>query len=276
MRQVAARAARCRPTQKTQPPSVAVCISGLLRSFNSTASNILTTMVLPVRDQADVFMALDPRIDEYVRHRATLVASESQIEEWAAPFAPLALRVRRRASQNEGLADCLGMIQGEESARCRRYTWVVRLRPDVAYRRRLPAIEEWLRAGVRQARMRRPSWVLSDWMVVLNATRGTIAVKDVWAVMSRSAASVYMADWGTSRCGCSTGHIGLNECRLGCRLFRGRVEVGATIKGLHLRQIVRTWASGRVQPNCSRCRPLRWNETHWAPPWQRSLTQSRF
>ena len=137
----------CRPArghaEKKAPAAVAICISGLLRSFNSTAGNILTTMVRPIRDVADVFMALDPRLDEYHNHPTTMNATGVQIREWTAPFNPLVLQVQRRAGQNEGLKDCLRMIEAEELARCRSYDWVVRLRPDVAYTCRLPTIEEW-------------------------------------------------------------------------------------------------------------------------------------
>lgn len=261
----------CRPArghaEKKAPPAVAICISGLLRSFNSTAGNILTTMVRPIRDVADVFMALDPRLDEYHNHPTTMNATEVQISEWTAPFNPLVLQVQRRAGQNEGLKDCLRMIEAEELARCRSYDWVVRLRPDVAYTCRLPTIEEWLPfrrapAHAPKAHRPRPPWVLSDWIFVENYTTRSVAVKDVWAVMDRSAASVYMRDW-PRKCGCNGEH-GINEEDLGCTLSQGRVEVGAALTpGVPLRRIVRTWESGRVEPNCSACRTLRWNETRW-------------
>ena len=122
------------------------------------------------------------------------------------------------------------MIEAEELARCRSYDWVVRLRPDVAYTCRLPTIEEWppfRRASARapKAHRPRPPWVLSDWIFVENYTTRSVAVKDVWAVMDRSAASVYMRDW-PRKCGCNGEH-GINEEDLGCTLSQGRVEVGA-------------------------------------------------
>ena len=164
--------------------SVAITVTGLLRTFERTRASILESMVLPIRGDADVFVMVDTQ-------RQT---SREQLEEWSRPLAPLELATHTSAGQNDGLHRCMALVLQHEGARRRPYSWLLRLRPDVAYTEtRLPPRRDWpsFPTGARVLYTRRVIDI--QHLLPAGATALPPCVDDQWALMTRSAGLAYYA-----------------------------------------------------------------------------------
>ncbi|KAJ1447298.1 hypothetical protein M885DRAFT_543295 [Pelagophyceae sp. CCMP2097] len=223
---------------------VAVCISGLARSFGAADSdvqlNIWASMVLPIRREADVFFAVDASqqgskyVDDggaWARARRTADGARRLFRPEAATFAP-------SASLAESLARCMAHVAARERARGRKYVWVVRLRPDATYGGCLPPYADWprLAAGARVAWGTYLGRDCSRGYPRQAAQRG-VCVDDNFAVMSRGAADAYFGTWPGGKVAskdCHTAKSGCAECRLGCALRRAGIRVGSLNVNLQL------------------------------------------
>ena len=235
----------------TEPAAVAACITGHVRTINVTAHNIFETMIAPIRDHVDVFAAVSPVLGDLlppknVTHpkfqsesgppKVGKTATRLDIERWFRILSPIHVEVATTAGQNSGLHSCLLLVQRHERQRRSRYRYLLRLRPDVAYRTRLPEWASW-RHSLRLPVAEGPRLVLTE--ILHKFPR--FCVKDVWALMTREAAPVYFAsEWPP----CSPGgakqpkKVGYPECRLGCALHRANVTAWTVpLKRL----IVRPW-----------------------------------
>ena len=246
----------------TKPP-VAACITGHVRTLNVTAHNIFETMIAPIRDHVDVFVAVSPLLDDLMppknvshpkfpsesgphKKGETPRATSLDITRWFSIFSPIHLEIAGSAGQNSGLHSCLLLVQRHERQRCSLYRYLLRLRPDVAYQTRLPEWASW-RHSLRLPVAEGPRFVLSE---VLGGFP-EICVKDVWALMTREAASAYLArDWLP----CSgdrakqSKRMYYPECRLGCTLRRKNVTTWTVpLK----RVIVRAWHGATHLPNAT-------------------------
>ena len=237
----------------TEPAAVAACITGHVRTIKVTARNIFETMIAPIRDHVDVFAAVSPLLDDLLPPKNVThpkfqsergpnkvgqapTATSLDIERWFRIFSPIHVEVARTAGQNSGLHSCLLLVRRHERQRRSRYRYLLRLRPDVAYRTRLPEWASW-RHSLRLPVAEGPRLVLTEKLKNFPA----FCVKDVWALMTREAAPVYFAsEWPP----CSPGgakqpkKVGYPECRLGCALHCANVTAWTVpLKRL----IVRPW-----------------------------------
>ena len=274
----------------TEPP-VAACITGHVRTIKVTARNIFETMIAPIRDHVDVFAAVSPLLDDLlppknVTHPKSLsekgprkvgktpTATSLDIERWFRIFSPIHVEVARTAGQNSGLHSCLLLVRRHERQRRSRYRYLLRLRPDVAYRTRLPEWASW-RHSLRLPVAEGPRLVLTE---ILHKFP-QFCVKDVWALMTREAAPVYFAsEWPP----CSPGGVkqpnklGYPECRLGCALHGANVTVW---KVPLERLIVRPWHGTSQLPFTTRTLERRASGgrgVESAPTKARELTGSHF
>ena len=239
------------PEQYAAP--VSACITGHVRTINVTARNIFETMIAPIRDHVDVFAAVSPLLDDLLPPKNVThpkfqsergpnkvgqapTATSLDIERWFRIFSPIHVKVARTAGQNSGLHSCLMLVQRHERQRRSRYRYLLRLRPDVAYRTRLPEWASW-RHSLRLPVAEGPRFVLTE---VLKQY-APYCVKDVWALMSREAATTYLApEWLPCRpYGASQPKYNyFPECRLGCALRRANVTAWTVPLA---RLIVRPW-----------------------------------
>ena len=238
----------------TEPP-VAACITGHVRTIKVTARNIFETMIAPIRDHVDVFAAVSPLLDDLlppknVTHPKSLsekgprkvgktpTATSLDIERWFRIFSPIHVEVARTAGQNSGLHSCLLLVRRHERQRRSRYRYLLRLRPDVAYRRRLPEWASW-RHSLRLPVAEGPGFVLTE---RLAHGYPPYCVKDVWALMTREAATTYLAPkWLPCRPlygARQPKETKYPECRLGCALRRANVTAWTVRLG---RLLVRPW-----------------------------------
>ena len=250
----------------TEPAAVAACITGHVRTINVTAHNIFETMIAPIRDHVDVFAAVSPVLGDLlppknVTHpkfqsesgppKVGKTATRLDIERWFRILSPIHIEVATTAGQNSGLHSCLLLVQRHERQRRSRYRYLLRLRPDVAYRTRLPEWASW-RHSLRLPVTEGPGFVLTE---VLKQY-APYCVKDLWALMTREAATAYLApEWLPCRpYGAkqpkkdSEGKVKENhpECRLGCALRRANVTAWTVRLD---RLIVRTWHGATHLPN---------------------------
>ena len=247
----------------TEPAAVAACITGHMRTINVTAHNIFETMIAPIRDHVDVFAAVSPLLDDLLPpknvthpkfqsesgpHKVgnTPTATSLDIERWFRIFSPIHVEVARTAGQNSGLHSCLLLVRRHERQRRSRYRYLLRLRPDVAYQTRLPEWASWrhsLRLPVAEGGG--PRFVLTE---VLKQY-APYCVKDLWALMTREAATAYLApEWLPCRPyrARQPEYIGFPECRLGCALHRAKVRAWTVPLD---RLIVRPWHGATQLPN---------------------------
>ena len=247
------------PEQYAAP--VAACITGHVRTINVTARNIFETMIAPIRDHVDVFAAVSPLLDDLLPPKNVThpkfqsergpnkvgqapTATSLDIERWFRIFSPIHVKVARTAGQNSGLHSCLLLVQRHERQRRSRYRYLLRLRPDVAYRTRLPEWASW-RHSLRLPVAEGPRFVLTE---VLKQY-APYCVKDVWALMTREAATAYLApEWLPCRPygARQPKYNEFPECRLGCALRRANVTAWTVPLG---RLIVRPWHGATQLPN---------------------------
>ena len=229
---------------------VAACLSGRIRTLRLTRHSILQTMIKPIRPSVDFFAAVSPVLDDIPAHYAKRMrislpksgpaaseqASSEQIRTWLNDFEPVAMRVARSADQNEGLHACLSLITEHETQRAASYTWVLRLRPDVAYGAQLPPWPSWgtLPAAGRlvistdaSTSMAAPQQRKASALGTHRSyARGGACVKDVWALVSRAAAEAYFSRHWPRPC-LPDSMPSYPECKLGCAMHQAQVKVGA-------------------------------------------------
>ena len=250
-----------------QPPAVAACITGHVRTLSITASNIFETMIAPIRDHVDVFSALSPMLDDRYpprnathpkyqsqtgpRKNSTTTVTKDRIEQWMHIFSPISVDVETTTNENEGLHRCFQKVQRRERERHSLYRFLLRLRPDVAYQTRLPEWPAWWNL-VRHAES---SLALTD-----VSSPSTSCFKDVWSLMTRAAAAAYFAPSWPPPCAPRTATaawLGTAECSLGCALHRANVTAVAVPLQ---RLIVRQWHGSSQLPESTASLPrLAWD-----------------
>eukprot|EP00966_Prymnesium_polylepis_P318983 7367543-Prymnesium_polylepis.1 len=149
---------------------IAVCISGQVREFTQpqVCINIYAAMVEPIQNISDVFAALDATNDKAaapqrgtappsvpLARRCMALLNPASVT-WAHFDAshnrtgcdPMRNSVPTGSGQAFNNARCHRQMERQEALNGRRYEWVLRLRPDVVYARRLPD-ERWMVAAMR-------------------------------------------------------------------------------------------------------------------------------
>ena len=208
--------------QRAEPAAmVALCVTGLERTFPLVAPNIAATHVDAVgRDHVDVFVVLDEPHGAGWTHHATdrkfypalpypgNLSVEEALGDFLKPvsvsrssYAPPACGLATSAYPENTIGDkpgainqaayakrneCWNAVQAREVSRGERYAWVISARSDVSYGMRLPRYEDWPAAppGAR--------FVCSEQLghcvgpMTLNA-----GLEDQWGLVSRAAAPVY-------------------------------------------------------------------------------------
>ena len=226
--------------------SVAVCIAGRLRTFETSRENILQTQITPLGFDAEVFVVVSPVTHDKTRAgRFAKDTTKFKVEEATAvtalfePLQPFAIDINETTSQQDGLQHCLHMVRARESQRGLKFVWILRLRPDVVYSRSLPPVTTWPKP--------QGSIVYADGVTRYCRTqdrREGFCVKEIWGLMTRSAADVYMSGRWPGHVKCSgiarffPVAYGRLECELGCALYTGHVSVARLPI---TRRILRDW-----------------------------------
>ena len=196
---------------------VAICISGQVREFTNPAAceNIYHSMVEPIANMSDVFFTLDNVNNAKARGAESKLGSEgASVRAYPVPprctalFSPVSVSwdhfntthnrvgcdpMRQGVNTGSGQAysnhRCYRQIEDFEKASGRYYNWVLRLRPDVMYRKRLPD-QRWLSAAM--DRWQRAGDVIHVPNTGACRTRGRLCFADFWGLMTRGAARAYM------------------------------------------------------------------------------------
>lgn len=222
-------------TDRDRRRPVAVCISGLARSFKArrVRRSIWAHMVWPIIEAAEVFWAIDE--SHAGRKYMATEATEGWREEALALFAPVyATRLEASESLHESLGVCRALVTARESERSERFRWVLRLRPDATYRRALPPLARWPPLAddarlVWSTYIGGPSCSRS---VPKNAAAKGVCLDDNFALMTRAALDVYFAPWPRDADDCQPALC--TECRLGCALKQAGIRVGSLPVDLRL------------------------------------------
>ena len=208
----------CLPINQTSVNMVAICLSGQVREFASPGAceNIYHAMVEPIANMSDVFFTLDNANGANARGTESKlglpgvsVTTHPVPLRCMALFSPVSVSwdhfdtthnrvgcdpMRKGVTTGSGQAysnyRCYGQIEGFEKASGRYYNWVLRLRPDVMYRKRMPdqrwlsaAMDNWQRAGD----------VIHVPYIGACGTRGRLCFTDFWGLMTRGVARAYMS-----------------------------------------------------------------------------------
>ena len=258
--------------------SVAACVTGKLGPliYPSVYANIQRQILAPLgRPNVDAFGAFELQNrtsnDEAVLSMVDAVnflawvpyAAQTNSEPCNRQAFP---RVKGAWKSNAyGMAECARLVRAEESKRGVRYTWVLRLRSDLAYARALPPLSAW------------------PWVAPRGSSNGSTAPAVIWtpgrtdvktkpcvldsiAVMTRAAMPLYfdaMLDaWNRCRFGAvSTAHRGRVECLLGSVLERGRailprssLQLGTVVVKLEVMKLLSSWWSECESAPSDTCR----------------------
>lgn len=192
----------------TPDRAVGACVAGMFRTFDITSEHIWRTMILPIREDVDVFFALDTRIDLYL-HAQRLPAGFRSLGRRATPaaishsvarFQPVNVTIMHSERIEHPLAVCFESIRLHEEQRSSttgvplEYRWLLRLRPDVWYDRPLPSYSAWPAYGA-QVRL-----VLSNSATSQLWWGAGACIKDQWNLATRAAAPfLFSPCWGGSQ-----------------------------------------------------------------------------
>ena len=226
------------PSEHRRP--IAACITGQARTLNDLLATINAILFARIRQETDIFVALS-KGDEHHRHQVERVLK------------PRSLRFLASRGQHDGFQACLSDLTSAEQVNAREYSWVMRVRTDVIFSAAVPAYTEW------------PRWIESnsgsplsgqrlvfypDWNAgrSFEHPRWGRGVKDVWALMTRSAAPSYLGPWANmttvqTRCAAKLFHgnerglifdgrpndVGPPELALGCTLHLQQVRAVAIL-----------------------------------------------
>jgi len=233
---------------------VAICLVGEARVIHcdDVSQNIFKTMVEPIRQEADVFVAVKPSSSYYGPPPCIPPDVDAKLalrRHLTATFDPLGMVLRSddRKADKLGIrtagVPCLRMIEEHEENIGASYSFVMHLRTDIVYTWKLPPFGEWpvYRPDQREifvedcARGPGPGGVCT-----LRHTEEQYlgCARDTWAVMSRATAPIYYEDsWNFTRINetafkrlhvpCVPHHI--YQCGLGCNLHAENVTIHATM-----------------------------------------------
>ena len=144
---------RTKRTQRTSEvgllPMVALCIAGQARTFNLTKDAISGALILPIVNDTDVFIAVDPTrsgINGTVYSNQQLYTISGSLPNLRSLhiLPPRSSKFDEHSWYGEySTKACLSDIWSHEMQRNVRYTWVIRARPDVVYSHRLPTFAAW-------------------------------------------------------------------------------------------------------------------------------------
>lgn len=258
---------------------IAVCITGRLRTFGDARFNIKRTQIAPLQKRAEVFAVIDLTISDQKlgcwpgmdrarcpvaipSERTAVAVNESAAMALLEPFAPRSVDFARSASQNDGLHRCLQAISTREDIRMETFEWVLRLRPDVVYGRQLPFAGAWPRPGhAAVAFVDSPRTQICCDGQKGRCQASAVCVNDVWALLTRAAASVYMARRWPKRCWASNiWKASPPECDLGCALQSGNVSIGvANVQSANLRD----WDVASLRGPSIPQRGREWKDLSW-------------
>ena len=142
------------------------------------------------------------------------------------------------------------------------FEWVLRLRPDVVYGRQLPFAGAWPRPGhAAVAFVDSPRTQICCDGQKGRCQASAVCVNDVWALLTRAAASVYMARRWPKRCWASNiWKASPPECDLGCALQSGNVSIGvANVQSANLRD----WDVASLRGPSIPQRGREWKDLSW-------------
>ena len=238
-----------------------------MRTLPLIVSNVRAALV-HLRNESDLFLAIDHtlwfsttkplavNVTVNVTVNATLVLQMVVVQ-----LQPRAMSVVKSSlGQDDSLARGRALMERHEHERGKVYSWVMRLRPDMAYSLAFPPLRAWpaparptlfsdyLSSGYKGTRCGANNWI-SPVMLRLHGA----CADDTFGYMSRAVASAYFRHWfwhascgGTSQLpkivrtqrGNTTsrvsvkpigddGRLGCIECRLGCAMHTAGVELAA-------------------------------------------------
>jgi len=179
------------PSNEKTGASVAICLLGMERTFRHpfTFENILETVIAPFNDTAEVFAWIHPGFgyswhginNSAVRHSSTDLVHWDVVLARLRPvyflfgehgfnranMSVLSKCGLRGAEQYYAMEGCLRAIKSRETTRGRPYEWIVRIRPDVAYKVPFP-VDKLLKCADSREACRRTSFA-SDYVYGYNS-----------------------------------------------------------------------------------------------------------
>mmetsp|Transcript_16908 Transcript_16908/g.39736 ORF Transcript_16908/g.39736 Transcript_16908/m.39736 type:complete len:307 (+) Transcript_16908:47-967(+) len=235
-------------------PPVAICLVGEARTLPCEAlrENILHAMVVPVREQADVFVALKLESERFGAPACLVGNVESQLRTMVRQsFNPVDLKFRGRNDKLDGRTagvPCYEMLVRRElfTRDGVPYQWVMHLRGDVGYAHSLPAYSSWPQlvpgekllftdcCGSCGPSAPTASEELTLGVCKQSPSESTLGcAKDVWALMSRSVAHIYyQPNWTQAHVNSDAMRLkgkrcrsSVTECLLGCALHAQDVSI---------------------------------------------------
>ena len=264
--------ARSAVPQRAGPalPRLAILCCGQMRTLELVVSNLVSALA-HLRNDSDLLVAIDRRVTAGPK-KAMATAEKGLVQEVVQRLDPRASSVAEKSKgQDDSLIRAHLLMQNLERERGERYTWVMRLRPDMAYMRAFPPLSAWpkpvrptLFADYLGSGENGSSCGSTDRIDPSMLRDHGACADDNFGYMSRSAADAYFRHWfwhascgGTSRLPSYRvrpsgidGRLGCIECRLGCAMHVAKVELAA-IPGIRVHRMLVRHGHGHAKAEVS-------------------------